>query len=110
MGSRLRSQPPILSEPKRGQVMDVHVDTHATALLGFANGAIVQMGLSFDVPAHKHVPLELYGTEASLIVPDPNFFGGDVEIRKRGTGEEWTRGGETPPYAAGNYQNRKARG
>ncbi|QDZ11508.1 Gfo/Idh/MocA family protein [Devosia ginsengisoli] len=105
MGSRLRSQRPILSEPRKGQVMDVHVDTHATALLGFANGAIVQMGLSFDVPAHKHVPLELYGTEASLIVPDPNFFGGDVEIRKRGKGEEWTRVEVTQPYADGNYRS-----
>lgn len=105
MGSRLRSQRPVLSEPKKGQVMDVHVDTHATALLGFANGAIVQMGLSFDVPAHKHVPLELYGTEASLIVPDPNFFGGDVEIRKRGKDEEWTKVEVTQPYADGNYRS-----
>ena len=105
MGSRLRHQRPVLSEPKKGQVMDVRVDTHATASLGFANGAIVQVGLSFDVPAHRHVPLELYGTEASLIVPDPNFFGGDVEIRKRGKDEEWTRVEVTQPYADGNYRS-----
>jgi predicted dehydrogenase len=105
MGSRLRTQRTVLSEPRKGQVMDVHVDTHATASLGFANGAIVQVGFSFDVPAHKHVPLELYGTEASLIVPDPNFFGGDVEIRKRGRDEVWTKVPVTQPYADGNYRS-----
>ena len=35
---------------------------------------------SWDVKAHGHRPMELYGTEASLIVPDPNFFGGTVEL------------------------------
>ena len=105
MGSRLRTQRTVLSEPKKGQVMDVHVDTHATASLGFANGAIVQVGFSFDVAAHKHVPLELYGTEASLIVPDPNFFGGDVEIRKRGRDEDWVKVPVTQPYADGNYRS-----
>lgn len=105
MASRLRSQRPVLSEPKQGQVMNVQVDTHATASLGFANGAIVQVGLSFDVAAHKHVPLELYGTEASLIVPDPNFFGGEVEIRKRGKDETWTPVPVTQPYADGNYRS-----
>ena len=105
MSSRLRSQRPVTSEPKKGQIMDVKVDTHVTASLGFANGAIVQVGLSFDVPAHKHVPLELYGTEASLIVPDPNFFGGDVELRKRGRDETWTSVPVTQPYADGNYRS-----
>lgn len=105
MASRLRDQRTVLSEPKKGQVMDVKIDTHATASLGFANGAIVQVGLSFDVAAHRHVPLELYGTEASLIVPDPNFFGGDVEIRKRGREETWTKVEVSQPYADGNYRS-----
>ena len=105
MGSRLRLTRPVTSEPKKGQMMDVKVDTHVTASLGFASGAIVQVGLSFDVAAHKHVPLELYGTDASLIVPDPNFFGGDVEIRKRGRDETWTNVPVTQPYADGNYRS-----
>ena len=105
MASRLRDRRPVLSEPKKGEVMDVKIDTHATASLGFANGAIVQVGLSFDVAAHRHVPLELYGTAASLIVPDPNFFGGDVEIRKRGRDEAWTKVAVTQPYADGNYRS-----
>lgn len=105
MSSRLRTQRPVLSEPKQGEIMDVKVDTHVTGALGFANGAVVQVGLSFDVAAHKHVPLELYGTDASLIVPDPNFFGGDVELRKRGGDQTWTQVPVTQPYADGNYRS-----
>ncbi|WP_224704693.1 Gfo/Idh/MocA family protein [Devosia aquimaris] len=105
MASRLRLERPITSEPKQGQIMPVKVDTHVTGALGFANGAIVQVGLSFDVAAHKHVPLELYGTDASLIVPDPNFFGGDVELRKRGRDETWANVPVTQPYADGNYRS-----
>ena len=85
--------------------MDVKVDTHVTGSLGFANGSIVQVGMSFDVAGHKHVPLELYGTEASLIIPDPNFFGGDVELKKRGRDEAWTQVPVTQPYADGNYRS-----
>lgn len=105
MASRLRTQRPVTSEPKQGQIMQVKIDTHVTGALGFANGAIVQVGLSFDVAAHKHVPLELYGTDATLIVPDPNFFGGDVEIRKRGRDEAWAPVPVTQPYADGNYRS-----
>ena len=50
MASRLRSQRTVLSEPKKGQVMDVKVDTHATASLGFANGAIAR---HLSLPANQ---------------------------------------------------------
>jgi predicted dehydrogenase len=105
MSSRLRTERTITSEPKKGQVMPVHIDTHVTGSLGFANGAIVQIGMSFDVAAHKHVPLELYGTEQTLIVPDPNFFGGELELRKRGRDEPWIPVKVEAPYADGNYRS-----
>ncbi len=35
---------------------------------------------SWEVYSHGHAPLELYGTEGSLFVPDPNFFGGSNVI------------------------------
>ena len=38
--------------------------------------------MSFDVPKHKHVPIEIYGETGSLLVPDPNRFGGEVELRQ----------------------------
>ncbi|UYN99229.1 MAG: Gfo/Idh/MocA family oxidoreductase [Devosia sp.] len=105
MSSRLRTERPITSEPKKGQVMPVRIDTHVTGSLGFANGAIVQIAMSFDVAAHRHVPLEIYGTEQTLLVPDPNHFGGEVELRPRGRDAEWSSVPVEKPYADGNYRS-----
>ncbi len=105
MSSRLRTERTITSEPKKGQAMPVHIDTHVTGALGFTNGAIVQIAMSFDVAAHKHVPLELYGTEQTLIVPDPNHFGGTVELRSRGRDQDWAEVKLEAPYADGNYRS-----
>ena len=46
----------------------------------FVSGALVQVCMSFDVPAHRHLPIEIYGTEGTLVVPDPNWFGGEIEF------------------------------
>lgn len=105
MSSTSRTERVITSEPKRGEVMPVKVATHVTGALGFANGAVVQTAMSFDVAAHKHVPLEIYGTEQSLIVPDPNHFGGAVEVRKPGRDTQWVPVPVTKPYADGNYRS-----
>lgn len=105
MSSRLRTERTITSEPKKGQVMPVKIDTHVTGMLAFANGAIVQVGMSFDVAGHKHVPLEIYGTEQSLIVPDPNHFGGQVELKKKGRDEAWQDVAVEQPYADGNFRS-----
>ncbi len=66
--------------PRDGEVIPVEVATNVHALLEFENGATVTMGTSWDVWANKHTNMELYGEDASIFVPDPNFFGGDVEV------------------------------
>lgn len=101
--SRLREERVITSEPKNGEMMPVKVDTHVTGLLRFANGAIVQTVFSFDVAGHRHTPIELYGTEGSLSVPDPNWFGG--EVRQLEKGGEWRDVVVDAPYADGNYRS-----
>jgi len=95
---------PIRSEPKRGQMMPVKIATHVTGTLVFASGALVTVTLSFDVPKHSHLPYELYGTEASLLVPDPNWFGGEVKIAKP-RAESWEDVPVTLPYADANYRS-----
>ena len=72
----------ILSEPRKGEKIPVKTPTTIHALLHFANGAVITMCTSWDVWGHGHKPMELYGTEASLDVPDPNFFGGDLILTK----------------------------
>jgi len=69
----------ITSDPRNGQTIPVKTPTNIHALLEFANGATVTLSTSWDVWAHRRVNMELYGTEGSLFVPDPNYFGGTVD-------------------------------
>ena len=71
---------PILSKEKYGKMMQVEVDTHLTGSIRFENGAIAQMMASFDLYTNENCRLEVYGSEGTLIVPDPNTFGGDVKL------------------------------
>lgn len=73
----------ISSEPRRGETIDVETPTTIHALLEFHNGAMVTLGASWDVWDHGHAPMELYGSEGSLFVPDPNFFAGEVAMLRR---------------------------
>ncbi|HSK41719.1 MAG TPA: Gfo/Idh/MocA family oxidoreductase [Arenibaculum sp.] len=66
----------IASEPLNGQVIEVEVPTTVNGVLEFASGANVALTASWDVWKHGRAPFEIYGTEGSLLVPDPNFFGG----------------------------------
>ncbi|WP_163266096.1 Gfo/Idh/MocA family protein [Chelativorans alearense] len=70
----------ILSEPRKGENIDVETPTTIHAIMEFASGAIVTLGASWDVWHHKHANMELYGEKGSLHVPDPNFFGGDLVV------------------------------
>lgn len=72
--------------PRNGDRITVETPTTVMALLQFAAGAQVTLAMSWDVHKHGHPAIELYGTEGSLRVPDPNFFGGSVEFTE-GAGE-----------------------
>jgi predicted dehydrogenase len=63
-----------------GSVIKVATPTTIHGVLDFASGAIVTIGSSWDVYSHGHHNIELYGTEGSVYVPDPNFFGGDITV------------------------------
>jgi len=73
--------------PRKGDRIRVETPTTVMALLSFAAGADVMLAMSWDVWKHGHPPIELYGTEGSLRVPDPNFFGGVVAHTQRG--DDW---------------------
>ncbi len=66
--------------PLKGTMIKVGTPTTIHGVLEFHNGAIVTIGTSWDVASHGHNNIELYGTEGSIYVPDPNFFGGDLTI------------------------------
>lgn len=87
----------ITSEPMKGKTIVVETPTHITGVLEFAQGAIGQITMSFDVSAHTMPHIEIYGSEGSLSVPDPNGFGGPVKI-KRGGGD-WEEIPVDRPYS-----------
>ena len=74
----------ITSKPRYGQKVKVETPTTIHALLEFENGAAVTFNASWDVWQHGHAPMELFGEEGTLYVPDPNFFGGVVRYTRRG--------------------------
>ncbi len=83
----------ITSQPKYGTQIDVEVPTHVAGVLDFENGAVGTMITSFDV-WHANLPrIEIYGSQGSLAVPDPNTFGGPLSFRLHGQ-SEWK---EIPP-------------
>jgi predicted dehydrogenase len=72
----------ITSQPKAGKVINVETPTHLTGVMEFANGAVATIIQSFDMWRHSLPMVEVYGSEGSLNVPDPNGFGGPVKIAK----------------------------
>lgn len=77
------------SEARYGERLKVEVPTHVTGILDFVSGPVATLTTSFDV-WHSHLPrIEIYGTEGTLNVPDPNQFGGPVYVRRAGA-KEWT--------------------
>ncbi|MBQ9788579.1 MAG: Gfo/Idh/MocA family oxidoreductase [Lentisphaeria bacterium] len=77
----------------------VEVDTHVSAILEFENSAVVNLICSFDVQKHSNYrEIELYGTEGSLHVPDPNNFGGEIRFFKKGLTKNWADAQDSLPY------------
>jgi predicted dehydrogenase len=90
---------------RMGETVPVNTPTNVHALMEFANGATVTLGSSWDVWVNRHAPMELYGEKASLFVPDPNFFGGKLEIG----GQDQTITMVDPwdhPFGVPNQENR----
>ena len=80
----------ITSKPLNGTVINVEVPTHIAGVLDFACGAVGTIITSFDVYSHTLPTIEIYGTEGTLRVPDPNGFGGPVFV-KRFREKEWSQ-------------------
>lgn len=72
----------ITSEPRRGEKLKVETPTTIHALLDFAYGATITLGASWDVWANGHHNMELYGEDGTLYLPDPNFFGGELQLTR----------------------------
>lgn len=75
----------IKSGPRAGETVPVNTPTHILALLDFASGPRVSLTTSFDVFETNRTTLVLYGSEGTLRLPDPNTFGGPIELLRAGS-------------------------
>jgi predicted dehydrogenase len=70
--------------PRKGEEISVEVDTHITANLEFASGALGTIITSFDIWDSELPRIEIYGTKGTICIRDidpldgPNLFGGPV--------------------------------
>ncbi|WP_194245493.1 Gfo/Idh/MocA family protein [Tabrizicola fusiformis] len=97
----------ISSQPRAGEKIPVKTPTNIHALLEFHNGATVNLSASWDVWHHRRSHMELYGTEGTLYLPDPNFFGGTVEIAGR-DGEASEVAPWEHPFGVTNFEGGRA--
>jgi predicted dehydrogenase len=98
MAATPRATRTIGSGPRAGAEIGVAVATHVTGVLEHANGVLSTLVMSFDVWAGKLPHIEVYGTGGSLSAPDPNGFGGAVQIFRAGA-RDWA-----PAAEAGGYR------
>jgi predicted dehydrogenase len=97
----------ITSALKLGTSIPVETPTHIVALLEFVNRAQAQFTASFDIQATQLPPIEIYGSEGSMLVPDPNSFGNGgpnddplpIQIFRKSS-KAWSNAGHTHAYAS----------
>lgn len=82
--SRSRDLRRIGSGGRAGELVGVGVDTHVTGVLTHVSGALSTLVLSFDVAGTRASTIEVHGEDASMVVPDPNEFSGEVWLREVG--------------------------
>jgi predicted dehydrogenase len=95
----------ITSQPLAGTKIKVNTPTHVTGILDFVAGPVATVITSFDVWASNLPRIEIYGSEGSLSLPDPNTFGGPVRV-KSVQDQEW----RDVPLLPGRTENSRGLG
>lgn len=75
--------------PRAGSTFQSEVPTHFAAVLRFEQGTIATLVASFEVWRSGMPDLEIYGTQGTLALPDPNRFTGPVR-HWAARGSAWT--------------------
>lgn len=89
IGSKSKELRVIGSGPKAGEEFTVEVPTHVSAMSQFENGQSSHSVFSFESPRQRMGFVEITGTEATISLPDPNHFDGEVRLWRAGD-NEWT--------------------
>jgi predicted dehydrogenase len=65
-----------------GQEFPVEIPSTLSVLMDFEQGGQAQSLNSTDSPLLRHGIVEINGTEGTIVIPDPNTFGGDITITR----------------------------
>ena len=96
--SKSRETRVIMEGPKAGEEFAVTVPSQTATLVRFVSGQSLTMLLSFD-SAVPRILLEVTGSEGTLLLPDPNMFDGDIQLRAMGS-EQWETAEKTTALSA----------
>jgi predicted dehydrogenase len=65
-----------------GQEFPVEIPSTLSVLMDFEQGGQAQSLYSTDSPLHRQGIVEITGTEGTMVIPDPNTFGGPITITR----------------------------
>ncbi len=94
-GRRTFDQRMIENGPRKGEMMNVEVDTHVVGMLEFVSGVVGTITMSFDIWDSEAPRFEIYGENGTICIGDPdpvhgaNIFEGPVWVRTR-ENARWT--------------------
>lgn len=87
----------ISSQPLAGTAITVNTPTHVAGVMDFESGTVGTLITSFDVWSEENSRIDVYGTQGTLSLPDPNTFGGPVRVWSSDR-RTWTDVPLTHPY------------
>ena len=96
----------IQNGPRNGETVPVETPTTIHSVLSFESGAIITLLASWDVWASNHPIMELYGSEGTMDLPDPNFFGGILTVTER-SGDPVEKSWDHP-FSVPNFEETQA--
>ena len=89
IGRKPRDTRVIGSGHRAGTEFAVGVPTYVAVLAEYASGQAASLLFSWDSPLSRRGFVEITGSEATLAIPDPNGFDGDLRLRRAGD-SDWT--------------------
>jgi predicted dehydrogenase len=68
--------------PMAGEEFPIEIPSTVSVLMQFEQGGQAQSLYSTDSPLFRHGVVEITGTEGTMVIPDPNTFGGRITITR----------------------------
>jgi predicted dehydrogenase len=92
--------------PRAGTPFQVETPSHVASVLDFTGGPVATLVTSFDAWDGYRPSVEVNGTGGTLILPDPNTFGGPIRLHN----DDEIRNGIDVPLEFGHDENSRGIG